>query len=132
MSWFLVLVLWVFASVVTIGLHRRLSQVTRLRTIGQRATGIVIGHKPDLSGATTIYTALIMFSTQQGHKQETEARVGLSIPTPTKGTEVSIIYDPSNPADCFIETSFEQSGGYVLVIIFWLVAIVSLVFVIAW
>jgi len=73
--------------------------------------------------------AEVVFLTSQGKQQQTETTTTHSPQQFPKGTSVAVLYNPSNPSDCFVDTYREQEAPLVIACIIWLVVVgISLFF----
>jgi len=71
--------------------------------------------------------AELIFLTPEGKQQDTETATTHSPQEFPKGTRIPSLYDPANPADCFVDTYVERQAPAVTLGFIWLVVIGSTV-----
>jgi hypothetical protein len=124
-----VILLFLVALVVTFGTRREIKRTQRLRLIGTKARGRVIGQKFKLRfNRSSTYHALIVFETLEGNAVQIECGSGLSIPSLQTGSTVTVVYEAANPRNFLLETDLEQAGPYLLLVLVWLAAGFALLF----
>ncbi|MBC6605912.1 DUF3592 domain-containing protein [Hymenobacter sp. BT188] len=111
-------VIWI-GGVFALFIYRMVKHIrnaTKLRNEGLKALGTVVGFKTRWGRTTTVHPR-IQFITQIGEVVEVEGHTGIAIPLQRKGEKVTIYYEADNPKNFALDSEFERSSPYLMIIL---------------
>jgi hypothetical protein len=80
----------------------------------EKAPGTVVALEPTRSDRSTYYHPVVRFGLRSGQERTFRSHFGSNPPSHSVGETVEVLYDPDDPSDARIDSTFSRWGGVMI------------------